>query len=73
MSTLPCTLVCMDTIDKAKHAANQIEVARKAMTEARAERRAAVQEARDTMTAQAVADQLGVTRQRVYQILAGKE
>lgn len=63
----------MDPIEKAKHAADQIEHARQTMTEARAERRAALKEARATMTVQAVADRLGVTRQRVYQILAGKD
>lgn len=43
------------------------------MAEAAAERRAAMQDARQTMPVAAIAQELGITRERAYAILAGKD
>ena len=63
----------MDHIKEARAAAERIEAARDAMAAARAERRAAILRARETRSAQEVADALGISRARVYAIAAGKE
>lgn len=63
----------MDPIEQAKQAAVKIETARGAMADARRERQAAVIAARETMSAQEVADALGLSRARVYAIAAGRE
>ena len=67
----------MDPIDRARAAAERIEEIRRQrnaeMAEAAAERRAAMQDARQTMPVAAIAQELGVTRERAYAILAGKE
>ena len=63
----------MDPIEEARTAAERIETARNDMAAARAERRAAILRARHTMSAQEVADTLGISRARVYAIAAGKE
>lgn len=66
-----------DAIDRARAAAGRIEYTRAKrnaeMAEAAAERRAAMQEARQTMPVAAIAQELGITRERAYAILAGKE
>lgn len=43
------------------------------MAEAAAERRAAMQDARQTMSVATIAQELGITRERAYAILAGKD
>lgn len=63
----------MDPIEQAKDAAAKIETAREAMTQARAERRAALTTARETMSAAEIADALDISTARVYRILSGKE
>lgn len=67
----------MDPIDRARAAAERIETIRAKrnteMAEAAAERRAAMQDARQTMPVPAIAQELGITRERAYAILAGKE
>ena len=67
----------MDSIDRARAAADRIEDIRRQrnaeMAEAAAERRAAMQDARATMPVAAIAQELGITRERAYAILAGKE
>ena len=63
----------MDPIEEAQAAAERIETARNDMAAARAERRAAILRARHTMSAQEVADALGISRARVYAIASGKE
>lgn len=63
----------MDPIERAKHAAHKIEAAREVMARARADRRAALTQARDTMSAAEIAEQLGISTARVYRILSGKE
>lgn len=67
----------MDPIDRARAAAERIEEIRRQrnaeMAEAAAERRAAMQEARQAMPVAAIAQELGITRERAYAILAGKE
>lgn len=67
----------MDPIDRARAAAERIEEIRRQrnaeMAEAAAERRAAMQDARQTMSVAAIAQELGITRERAYAILAGKE
>lgn len=67
----------MDPIDRARAAAERIETIRAKrnteMAEAAAERRAAMQDARQTMHVAAIAQELGITRERAYAILAGKE
>lgn len=63
----------MDPIEQAKQAAERIEAARADMAHARHERQAAVQRARETMSAQEVAEHLGISRARVYAIAAGRE
>lgn len=67
----------MDPIDRARAAAERIETIRAKrnteMAEAAAERRAAMQDARATMPVAAIAAELGITRERAYAILAGKE
>lgn len=67
----------MDPIDRARAAAERIEEIRRQrnaeMAEAAAERRAAMQDARQTMSVATIAQELGVTRERAYAILAGKE
>lgn len=67
----------MDPIDRARAAAERIETIRAKhnteMAEAAAERRAAMQDARQTMPVAAIAQELGITRERAYAILAGKE
>lgn len=67
----------MDPIDRARAAAERIETIRAKrnteMAEAAAERRAAMQEARQAMPVAAIAQELGITRERAYAILAGKE
>ena len=62
-----------DPIEQAKQAAERIEAARADMAHARQERQAAVQLARETMSAQEVAERLGISRARVYAIAAGRE
>jgi len=62
-----------DPIDRAKEAAAAIEKHREGMAEARAERRAAMTEARQTMSAEAIGEALGISKARVYRILSGKE
>lgn len=66
-----------DPISRAVAAADRIEQVRieqgRAIAAAAAERRAAVLEARETMSAQEVADALGISRARVYAIASGKE
>ena len=67
----------MDPIDRARAAADRIEDIRRQrnaeMAEAAAERRAAMQEARAEMPVVTIAQELGITRERAYAILAGKE
>lgn len=63
----------MDPIEEARAAAERIETARDDMAAARAERRAAILRARETRSAQEVADALGISRARVYAIAAGRE
>lgn len=63
----------MDPIDRAKAAAEQIETLRAEMTRLRAVRRGALHDARDTMSAAEIAEQLGISTARVYRILSGKE
>ena len=63
----------MDHIAEAKQAAADMETARLARADAAARRRAAVQRARETMSAQEVAEHLGISRARVYAIAAGRE
>ena len=60
-------------IERAKAAAEAIEAHREGMAEARAERRAAMTEARETMSAEAIGQALGISKARVYRILSGKE
>ena len=66
-----------DPIARAQAAAERIERARAVMGDAiaaaAADRRAAVLDARATMSAQEVADALGVSRARVYAIAAGRD
>lgn len=62
-----------DSLARARAASVKIEAARHAMAEAAAERRAAMQDARATMPVAAIAAELGITRERAYAILAGKE
>ena len=66
-----------DPIDRARAAAERIEEIRRQrnteMAEAAAERRAAMQEARQAMPVAAVAQELGITRERAYAILSGKD
>ena len=66
-----------DPIDRARAAADRIEEIRRQrnteMAEAAAERRAAMQDARQTMPVAAIAQELGITRERAYAILAGKD
>lgn len=66
-----------DPIGRARAAAERIEQIRRQrnaeMAEAAAERRAAMQGARATMPVAAIAAELGITRERAYAILAGKE
>lgn len=62
-----------DPITRAKHAATKIEAARSAMSEAKADRRAALHEARQTMSAADIAAALNISTARVYRILSGKE
>ena len=66
-----------DPIARAQAAAKRIEQARavmgKEIAAAAADRRAAVLEARATMSAQEVADALGISRARVYAIAAGRD
>lgn len=67
----------MDPIDRARAAAERIEEIRRQrnaeMAEAAAERRAAMQDARQTMSVATIAQELGITRERAYAILGGKE
>lgn len=67
----------MDPIDRARAAADRIEDIRRQrnaeMAEAAAERRAAMQEARAEMPVVTIAQELGITRERAYAILAGKD
>ena len=67
----------MDPIDRARAAAERIEEIRRQrnaeMAEAAAERRAAMHDARQTMSVAAIAQELGITRERAYAILSGKE
>lgn len=67
----------MDPIDRARAAADRIEEIRRQrnaeMAEAAAERRAAMQEARAEMPVVTIAQELGITRERAYAILAGKD
>lgn len=67
----------MDPINRARAAAERIEEIRRQrnaeMAEAAAERRAAMQDARQAMPVAAIAAELGITRERAYAILAGKE
>ena len=63
----------MDPIDRAKEAAAIIDASRKIMAEERAARRAALTQARETMSAAEIAEQLGISTARVYRILSGKE
>lgn len=66
-----------DPIARAQAAAKRIEQARvvmgKEIAAAAADRRAAVLDARATMSAQEVADALGISRARVYAIAAGRD
>ena len=66
-----------DPIGRARAAVERIEEIRRQrnaeMAEAAAERRAAMQDARQTMPVAAIAQELGITRERAYAILAGKE
>ena len=66
-----------DPITRAQAAAERIEQARAVMGDeiaaAAADRRAAVLDARATMSAQEVADALGISRARVYAIAAGRD
>lgn len=66
-----------DPIGRARAAVERIEEIRRQrnaeMAEAAAERRAAMQEARQAMPVAAIAQELGITRERAYAILAGKE
>ena len=66
-----------DPIGRARAAAQRIEEIRAKrnteMAEAAAERRAAMQDARQTRPVAAIAQELGITRERAYAILAGKE
>lgn len=66
-----------DPIGRARAAADRIEDIRAKrnaeIAEAAAERRAAMQDARATMPVAAIAAELGITRERAYAILAGKE
>lgn len=66
----------MDPIDRARAAAERIETIRQQrnteMAAAAAERRAAMQDARETMTVSEIAAALGIARERAYAILAGK-
>lgn len=66
-----------DPIGRARAAVERIEEIRRQrnaeMAEAAAERRAAMQEARQAMPVAAIAAELGITRERAYAILAGKE
>ena len=67
----------MDPIERAQLAARRIEGIRAQrnteMAEAAAERRAAMQDARQTMPVATIAQELGITRERAYAILAGKD
>lgn len=67
----------MDPIDQARAAAERIKEIRRQrnaeMAEAAAERRAAMQDARQTMSVATIAQELGITRERAYAILGGKE
>lgn len=67
----------MDPIDRARAAAERIETIRAKrnteMAEAAAERRAAMQDARQTMSVATIAQELGITRERAYAILSGKD
>lgn len=67
----------MDPIQRAQQAGQRIEAIRAdrnaAISQAATERRDAIREARDSMTVQEIADQLNITRARVYAILTGKE
>lgn len=67
----------MDPIDRARAAAERIEEIRRQrnaeMAQAAAERRAAMQDARQAMPVAAIAQELGITRERAYAILAGKD
>lgn len=66
-----------DPIDRARAAAERIKEIRRQrnaeMAEAAAERRDAMQDARQTMPVAAIAQELGITRERAYAILAGKD
>lgn len=62
-----------DPIDRARHEADVIEQYRAAQHAAGIRRREAITEARQTMSAQQIADELGVSKARVYRILSGKE
>lgn len=62
-----------DPIDRARHEADVIEQHRAAQHAAGIRRREAIAEARQTMSAQQIADELGVSKARVYRILSGKE
>ena len=72
-STLPSTLILMDPIDRAKIATDRIEQARQDMAQYRTERQQAINDARATMSAVEIAEQLGISRARVYAIAAGKD
>ena len=67
----------MDPINRARAAAERIEDIRRQrnaeMAEAAAERRAAMQDARQTMSVATIAQELGIARERAYKILADKE
>ena len=63
----------MDPIDRAKEAAAMIDASRKVMAEERVARRDALTQARETMSAAEIAEQLGISTARVYRILSGKE
>lgn len=67
----------MDPINRARAAAERIEDIRRQrnaeMAEAAAERRAAMQDARQTMSVATIAHELGIARERAYKILADKE
>ena len=63
----------MDHIEEAIQAAAKIKHLHEEIGRLSADRRAALTQARATMSAAEIAEQLGISTARVYRILSGKE
>lgn len=63
----------MDHIEEAIRCADEIARRHQEIGRLSAERRAALTQARETMSAAEIAEQLGISTARVYRILSGRE